>query len=248
MSHREETPRWTSPFNVPVSTGETARKKVDNPKNIGFRGRHAHGKAPDDPVYPTRQLAPTPKLGFVDWRNGGRALLVAAMAAIEGRILRTRSAIMKWQMFPPCSPKCVWSCHKARNRVLCSWFVPGSVHEHIVKMDGLLTPFKGSKLVSIQNPPFRPMSQVALRNKFNAVPMEWKSGGFVHVNEQPDPAFELRPDRRNPRPLENDGSMDFPDGYDSDEDRERGYEIDEMIVKNDKKSQIEADMINRLLS
>lgn len=244
MSHKHEVPKSTSPFNVPTSTGDTARKKIDNPKNIGFRGRHAHGKAPDDPVYPTRQLAPSPKLGFVDWRNGGRALLVAAMAAIEGRILRTRSQIMKWQMFPPCSPKCGWSCHKARNRVLCSWFVPGSVHEHIVKMDGLLTPFKGSKFVSISDPPFRPMSQVALRNKFNAVPMEWKDGQFMHVTEQPDPAFGIRADRLRPQPLDNDGSMEFTDGYDSDEDLDKTSELDADLIKYDENSRIEAHMIN----
>jgi hypothetical protein len=239
MSHIYEKPKSTSPFNVPLSTGENARKKIDLPKNIGFRGRHAHGKAPDDPVYPTRQLAPTPKLGFVDWRNGGRALLVAAMALIEGKILRTRSAIMKWQMFPPCSPKCMWSCHKARNRVLCSWFVPGSVHEHFVKMDGLLTQFKGPKYVSIQNPPFRPMSQVAHKNRFNAVAMEWKDGKFVHLKPLADPAFGLRSDMRN----NND------DGYDSDEDSEMRdmNEIEANLVKFDEKSRQEAEMISRSL-
>lgn len=237
MSHIYEKPNSTNSFNVPQSTGESARKRVDNPKNIGFRGRHAHGKAPDDPVYPTRQLAPTPKLGFVDWRNGGRALLVAAMAAIEGRILRTRSTIMKWQMFPPCSPKCGYSCHKARNRVLCSWFVPGTIHEHIVKMDGLLTQYKGPKFVSIQNPPFRPMSQVAMRNRNNAVPMVWTENGFVHTQELPDPGFGLDPTRKR----------GVDDGYASDEDPECKGQEDLDMCKYDEKSKIEAEFINKNL-
>lgn len=247
MSHRVEKPKWSSPFNVPVATGDSARKKVDNPKNIGFRGRHAHGKAPDDPVYPTRQLAASPKLGFVDWRNGGRALLVAAMAAIEGRFLRTRSSIMKWQLFPPCSPKCGYSCHKAKNRVLCSWFTPGTVHEHVVKMDGLLTQYKGSKLISIQNPPFRPMSRVAMRNRYNAMPMKFENGEFVHANELPDPAFGINPDMQRLSHPEDDGTLDFHHGYDSDEDPEQRGREDLNLAKYDEASKSEADFINRSL-
>lgn len=249
MSHRVLPPKGTSPFNVPLATGENARKKIDNPKNIGFRGRHAHGKAPDDPVYPSRQLTASPKVGFVDWRTGGRALLVAAMAAIEGKILRTRGSIMKWQMFPPCSPKCGWSCHKARNRVLCSWFTPGTVHEHLVKMDGLLTQFKGAKTVSLSNPPFRPMSQVGMRNRFAGVPMRWneEQKNFEHILEQPDPAFGINPELRidpSSHP-EDDGTLSFRGGYDSDEDTEAqsNRETHRLIIENDPHSQLEAQLV-----
>jgi hypothetical protein len=236
MSHNEEPPIRTSSFNVPLSTGDNARKKIDNPKNIGFRGRHAHGKAPDDPVYPSRQLTASPRIGFVDWRTGGRALLVAALGALEGRILKTRGQIMRWQMFPPCSPKCGNSCHKARNRILCSWFVPGSVHEHIVKMEGLLTQFKGAKNISLADPPFRPMSQVALRNKFRAVPMkrDIMTKSFVFSKLQPDPAFGLDP--AVPR-------TSNPDGYDCDEDRSVARD-DELLVTTDEYSSEEARFIN----
>ena len=244
MTHRYETPKGTSPFNVPLSTGDTARKKTDSPKNIGFRGRHAHGRAPDDPVYPTRQLTASPKIGFVDWRTGGRALLVAAMAAIEGRILRTRSAIMKWQMFPTCYPSCGYSCHKARNRVLCAWFKPGTVHEHLTSMDGLLTPYKGSKLIPIANPPFRPMSQVAMRNRFNAVPMKFVDGKWISIEPQVDPAFGIDPQRRRPKHPEDDGSLDYRNGYDSDEDPEAVAERELDLVQFDEASRAEANLIN----
>ena len=234
MSHRQLPPKSTSPFNVPMATGESARRKIDNPKNIGFRGRHAHGKAPDNPVYPTRQLTSSPRIGFVDWRTGGRALLVAAMAAIEGRMhLRTRGAIMKWQMFPTCSPSCGYSCHKARNRVLCSWFTPGTVYEHNVKMDGILTMFKGSKLISLTNPPWRPMSQVALRNKFSAVPMVWENGRFESKREAIDPAFGIRDDL---------GSTE-PDAYDSDDDLEVPADAD-IVLRTDGPSKSEAEFIS----
>ena len=248
MSHRTEVPKGTSPFNVPLSTGDTARKKFDNPKNIGFRGRHAHGKAPDDPVYPTRQLTGSPKIGFVDWRTGGRALLVAAMAAIEGKLLRTRGAIMKWQMFPTCSPSCGWSCHTARNRVLCAWFKPGTVHEHLTRMDGLLTKYKGSKLITIKNPPFRPMSQVAMRNRKNAVPMEFKDGQFVPIEAQPDPAFGIRLDQQRTVHPEDDGTLDYRNGYDSDEDLEAKGKEDLLNVSQfDEKSRQEEDLITKSL-
>ena len=234
MSHKQVAPTSSSAFNVPVSTGETARKKIDSPKSIGFRGRHAHGKGPNDPVYPTRQLGPSPRMGFVDWRTGGRALLVAAMGAIEGKFLRTRSQILKWQSVPVCSPQCGVSCHKARNRVLCAWFTPGSAHEHSVRMTGLLTKFKGSKNFDPANPPFRPMSQVALRNRFAAVPMKLGDDGlFSHLSPPPDPAFELDPELRN------------PDGYASDEDpEETGKDLMD-LARYDPRSMAEVELVSR---
>ena len=238
MSHIEESPKATSRFNVPLSTGENARKKIDVAKSIGFRGRHAHGRGPNDPVYPTRQLGPSPKLGFVDWRTGGRALLVAAMAAIEGKLLKTRSSILQWQRFPTCSPHCGWTCHKAKNRVLCAWFTPGTVYEHIFRMEGLLTRFKGPKLISLAKPPTRPMSQVALRNNKNAVPMRVvdEQGTLRHLYPLPDPAFGIDPERRRETDEE---------GYDSDTDPEAQGEADLDITKYDALSRKEAEFIQR---
>lgn len=229
MSHKDPVPVSTSPFNVPVSTGETARKKIDLPKNIGFRGRHAHGKAPDDPVYPTRQLGPSPRMGFVDWRTGGRALLVAAMAAIEGKILRTRHSILKWQMFPTCSPMCGFSCHKASNRVLCAWFTPGTVHEHYTNMIGSLTIFKGAKNVRLNKPPVKPMTQVAQCHKLAALPMTITPTRMEPIEEQPDPAFGLEPINE--------------DGYDSDEDPEEFGKDRLDFVHFDRASSEEAEFI-----
>ena len=235
MSHREESPKGTSRFNVPLSTGENARKKIDVAKNIGFRGRHAHGKGPNDPVYPTRQLGPSRKIGFVDWRTGGRALLVAAMAAIEGKFLRTRASILNWQRYPTCSPQCGWSCHKAKNRLLCAWFTPGTAHEHMARMDGLLRKFKGSKLISIDRPPFRPMSQVALRNSKNAVPMRLlENGKLEHLHPLPDPAFGIDPERKR-QSVEN--------RYDPDEDLEAQGDADLDLTRYDAASMREAELI-----
>jgi hypothetical protein len=92
----------------------------------------------------------------------------------------------------------------------------------MVKMDGLLTQFKGAKNISITDPPFRPMSQVAMRNRYAAVPMKWDEShrSFVHVELQPDPAFGIRPDIRITEHPEDDGTLNFRNGYDSDEDPE----------------------------
>jgi hypothetical protein len=105
-----------------------------------------------------------------------------------------------------------------------------------MKMDGLLTQFKGPKFVSIENPPFRPMSQVAVRNRRNAVPMMWENGQFVHVTPQPDPAFGLDSTQQ---------SGLGADGYDSDDDPDlRGTDLLD-LTQLDEKSRREADFINR---
>jgi hypothetical protein len=246
MAHRELPPKGTSPFNVPISTGENARKKIDNPKNIGFRGRHAHGRAPDDPVYPTRQLGASPRMGFVDWRTGGRALLVAALGLIEGKVLRRRGELMKWQMFPPCGSKCGWSCQKSKSRVLCDWFTPGTVHEHIARMDGVLTRFKGAQSIDPAKPPIRPLPQVAMRNRFCSVPATvTRDGRLVPVEPTVHPAFGRSPaHRRDPTSYpEDDGTLSFTNGYDSDDDPEQRARIDVTLV--DERSRQEADFFRK---
>ncbi|CBZ50904.1 conserved hypothetical protein [Neospora caninum Liverpool] len=53
-------------------------------KPIGYRGNHWHKKVLYDPVYPTTKIpaALVPRYP-IDWRNGGRALLIAAMSKLE---------------------------------------------------------------------------------------------------------------------------------------------------------------------
>ncbi|KAL8439760.1 hypothetical protein Efla_002662 [Eimeria flavescens] len=52
---------------------------------IGFRGNHQHKKALYDPVYPTTKVPSNLVPRYpIDWRNGGRALLVAALHKLEG--------------------------------------------------------------------------------------------------------------------------------------------------------------------
>ncbi|PFH36684.1 hypothetical protein BESB_048760 [Besnoitia besnoiti] len=54
-------------------------------KPIGYRGNHWHKKVLYDPVYPTTKIpaALVPRYP-IDWRNGGRALLIAALSKLEG--------------------------------------------------------------------------------------------------------------------------------------------------------------------
>ncbi|ESS33673.1 putative transmembrane protein [Toxoplasma gondii VEG] len=54
-------------------------------KPTGYRGNHWHKKVLYDPVYPTTKVpaALVPRYP-IDWRNGGRALLIAALSKLEG--------------------------------------------------------------------------------------------------------------------------------------------------------------------
>ena len=76
------------------TAGGVARRVF--PRNIGFRGNHAHGRPLGDPVFPTKAVAwdlkPKP---LVDWRSAGRALLMAALARLEGFRLRSQTTIMR---------------------------------------------------------------------------------------------------------------------------------------------------------
>ncbi|XP_026193581.1 uncharacterized protein LOC34619022 [Cyclospora cayetanensis] len=52
---------------------------------IGFRGNHQHKKALYDPVFRTTKVPSNLVPRYpIDWRNGGRALLVAALHKLEG--------------------------------------------------------------------------------------------------------------------------------------------------------------------
>lgn len=113
-------------------------------------------------------------------------------------------------------------------------------------MDGLLTKYKGSKLITIKNPPFRPMSQVAMRNRYNAITMNVVDGRFEPVDPPPDPAFGIRADQRRTVHPEDDGTLDFRNGYDSDEDPEAKGKAD-LHKFSDEKSRQEEELITKSL-
>ena len=155
----------TSPHNVPLSSADQSRKEVkaDIPKNVGFRGRHNHGKPLNDPVYPTKKVIPQlrPKT-LIDWRTGGRALLVSALAVLERRgRLRRRTEILDFQSRGFCGPACGFTCAKEKRRLFCAWKIPGTEFEHFNKISDHLVSFKG--LVKTKKPFFqvpRPVAQV----------------------------------------------------------------------------------------
>ena len=160
----------TSPHNVPLSSAEQSRKEVkaDIAKNVGFRGRHNHGKSLDDPVYPTKKVIPQlrPKT-LIDWRTGGRALLISALAVLERRArLRKRTDILDFQSRGFCGPACGYTCAKDKRRILCAWKVPGTEHEHFNKISDHLVAYKG--LVKTKKPFFAPPRPVAQVNAASA--------------------------------------------------------------------------------
>ncbi|KAL8270542.1 hypothetical protein Esti_005513 [Eimeria stiedai] len=68
---------------------------------IGFRGNHQHKKALYDPVYRTTKVPSNLVPRYpIDWRNGGRALLVAALHKLEGNyriVQRHQQPLMQQQ-------------------------------------------------------------------------------------------------------------------------------------------------------
>ena len=182
----QRAPSSTSPYNVPLSSAEQSRKeaKADIPKNIGFRGRHNHGKGQDDPVYPTRPIPPQlrPKT-LVDWRTAGRAMLVAGLAALgSGTKLRSRKAILDWQKQGLCSARCGYECAKEKRRIFCEMRVPMTVHDHFARMDGMLRTFKGfvrldqAPNTRVDKPIHTTMRKVAERNSESSVLYKFHGG------------------------------------------------------------------------
>mmetsp|Transcript_27968 Transcript_27968/g.64546 ORF Transcript_27968/g.64546 Transcript_27968/m.64546 type:complete len:223 (+) Transcript_27968:103-771(+) len=177
-------------------------KKSVPPQQIGWHGKHDHGKPLDDPVYPTKKvpLDLLPSFPY-DWRSAGRALLCMAMSALEGRRLRSRGAVFRWQRIGPCGAICGEQCVKSRYRIMCAWRVPGTVHEHHNRMDDLLLSYKGVvHYESNTKPIFRVRRRVALRNRFKAERMVWEASSSKYIyadREDIDPAFGIRPDRDN---------------------------------------------------
>jgi len=200
-------------------TGGAGRgKRVAPPRPIGFGGRHDHGKELDDPVYPTKHVPAALLPAFPhDWRSAGRALLCMGMAALEGRMLRSKGAVLKWQKAGLCSPLCGSQCAKSPDRIFCAWRIPGTVHEHHNRMDALLTSYKGVvPHDNVKKPIYRVKRKVAVRNRFRSERMVWNGAGhYVFADrEHIHPAFGLQPDRDET--VYEDGE----EGYDSDSDPE----------------------------
>eukprot|EP00933_Yihiella_yeosuensis_P026687 TRINITY_DN20751_c0_g1_i1.p1 TRINITY_DN20751_c0_g1~~TRINITY_DN20751_c0_g1_i1.p1 ORF type:complete len:252 (+),score=47.19 TRINITY_DN20751_c0_g1_i1:67-756(+) len=200
-------------------TAAARGKKAAPPRPIGFGGRHDHGKELDDPVYPTKHV-PAALLPMFpqDWRSAGRALLCIGMAALEGFRLRSKGSVFKWQKAGYCSALCGEQCAKSPNRILCYWRAMGTVHDHHNRLDGLLMSYKG--IVNYHNPKqpvFRPLNQVAKKNRFMSERMAWEPSKNVYMfadREDIHPAFGLRPDQDETK------YQPGEETYDSDSDAE----------------------------
>lgn len=126
-----------------------AKRANRPPRNIGFRGRHDHGKPLDDPVYPTKSVPQSLKPQFpVDWRNGGRAILTSAMSIVERKKrVQTFREIMDYQSKtgPFCHESCGSACLQSMDRYLCAARVPGTILEQVNRFDGILRRWRGNK-------------------------------------------------------------------------------------------------------
>lgn len=187
-----------------MSAGKASQRRAGRaakpPRPIGFRGRHDHGRPLDDPVYPTKHVPASLLPQFPqDWRSAGRALLCMGMAALEGRRLRSKGAVLKWQAAGFCSPLCTEQCAKSPNRIFCAWRVGNTVHEHHNRMDGMLLSYKGIvHFNDVTKPIYRVQRQVALKNRFLSERMVWDTGGgkYIFADREPvHPAFGIRYDQ-----------------------------------------------------
>ena len=152
------------------------RKRKFFPRQIGFRGRHDHGRAPDDPVYPTKSVPYTLRPRHPnDWRGPGRTLLCTGMALMEDSQNRLRSPgqVFAWQEKGYCHERCAGQCAKSEDRILCTWRVPGTQWELLNKLDGVLGMYKG--VVETGKPIFSVHRRVAMRNRWNG--LEYIVGG-----------------------------------------------------------------------
>eukprot|EP00747_Dinoflagellata_sp_TGD_P206750 gnl/TRDRNA2_/TRDRNA2_80421_c0_seq1.p1 gnl/TRDRNA2_/TRDRNA2_80421_c0~~gnl/TRDRNA2_/TRDRNA2_80421_c0_seq1.p1 ORF type:complete len:260 (+),score=31.19 gnl/TRDRNA2_/TRDRNA2_80421_c0_seq1:109-780(+) len=194
-------------------------KRSAPPRPIGFHGRHDHGKPLDDPVYPTKHVPASLLPTFPqDWRSAGRALLCMGMAMLEGRRLRSKGAVMKWQEAAHCSTTCWQQCEKSPDRIFYAWRLAGSVHEHHNRMDALLFKFKGvNTFNNVTKPFYTPTRQVAVKNRFKSERMIWDTAESRYIfadREDIHPGFGLRPDHDESRYAEGEQT------YDSDSDQE----------------------------
>merc|ERR1719350_693801 len=137
---------------------------------------------------------------------------------LEGKRLRTKGAVLRWQKQGPCSALCGTQCARSPNRIFCSWRIPHTVHEHHNRMDELLCSYKGVVVhENVKQPIFRVRRQVATRNRFKSERMVWNAARsrYLFADREPiHPAFGLRPDY--------DDTLfdDVERGYDSESDPE----------------------------
>merc|ERR1712176_558445 len=93
---------------------------------------------------------------------------MGGMAMIEdGTRLRAPGQILDWQNRPLCSERCASQCSKSKDRIYCSWRVPGAKFDLLNKLDGILCSYKG--VVETSKPLFTVHRKVASRNAFNSV-------------------------------------------------------------------------------
>jgi len=187
---------------------EKEKRRKGPPRPIGFRGNYHHGKPLDDPVYPTKSVPYSLMPRWpTDWRTGGRAMLCVGMAMLEGRRLRSRGSILRWQKDGHCSPRCASTCAKSGNRYLCAKnVIPGTYENHINMMDGMLLSYKGE--INTDKPIFSVPRQVHEQNKFYSHIYQLVDGKYqiLDKGEEAHPAFRLE--------------ENVPGGYDSDNDPE----------------------------
>ncbi|KAF8822531.1 hypothetical protein IE077_003540, partial [Cardiosporidium cionae] len=127
----------------------------------------------------------------VDWRNGGRALLCAAMALLEGFRLHRHRQSLEWQRRGLCEGRCRSDCAKSSWRCLCAWRAVG-IYKHYRAMDGLFISYKG--FISTKKPLFTVPRFVAKQNGRNSVPLRWdplmKTYTFLSPHLPLDERFE----------------------------------------------------------
>eukprot|EP00397_Hematodinium_sp_SG-2012_P055927 GEMP01068623.1.p1 GENE.GEMP01068623.1~~GEMP01068623.1.p1 ORF type:complete len:197 (+),score=37.14 GEMP01068623.1:96-686(+) len=187
---------------------EKEKRRKGPPRPVGYRGNYHHGKPLDDPVYPTKtvpyELLPRYP---TDWRTGGRAMLIAGLAVLEGRRLRSRGSILKWQKDGHCSPRCASACSKSPGRYFCAKnVVAGTFQHHVNNMDGLLMMYKGE--VPTEKPLFSIKRQVFPQNRYFSEAYQLVDGKYhPFEKEKIHPAFKIT-----------EGKLEG--GYDSDSDPE----------------------------
>ncbi|GAW83713.1 hypothetical protein, conserved [Plasmodium gonderi] len=132
---------------------------------IGYRGNHQHGKALNDPVYPTTKIPSSliPRYP-IDWRNGGRFLLCVGLRRIENRIIKKMKESQMFN-FPECNT-CNHDCISHYNRCLCAWFCKYQF-SHMYKCDYLLMQYKGE--TKTEKPLFSVPKWVAKKNSKQSV-------------------------------------------------------------------------------
>jgi hypothetical protein len=142
------------------------------------------------------------------------------MAILQRRArLRTKPAIVDYGLRGFCSPSCGNSCAIEPRRILCGWFVPDTIHEHVNNMDGIGRSFKGLVDLPKNKPVYRILNQVTEPNATPAQRYEFCNSQLTPIDRPPEPGN---------------------DGYDSDNDPEANLPRED--IPRDARSLAEAQM------